>query len=417
MYARFRSHLLIPCAALLFSLAGCAPSGPKPPDGFVALFNGKDLNNFDVRNGTATYRVENGEIVGTTKQGSPNTFLTPKQEYGDFVLEFEVKTDPRLNSGVQIRSHEYEADVKARIWNGKEWVEREQKKGRFHGYQVEIANEKSADSGGIYDEARRGWLYQPTPETSPECSSAFKDNQWNKYRIVAEGVRIQTFVNGVKCADVIDPMDLTGYIGFQVHSFRGDSPAEVRWRNVFIQDNGKHVWKAVWDGKTMDGWTHRGGSQFEIKDGALHGFTVPGKSDSGFLIYDTPHKDIAARVQFRIDKGNSGFFFQVKQENLFGYEAEIDATQRTGGLWEVGGRHWITGPEDNKLVKEQGEWNDLAVAGLNGRVVIHLNGTKTVDLPDDPGISHEGHLAVQAHARMETSVWFRGIEIAEKVQP
>lgn len=402
--------------AIALASFGCASPGPRAPEGFVALFNGKDLDNFDIRNGTATYRVENGEIVGTTVEGSPNTFLTPKREYGDFILEFEVKTDPRLNSGVQIRSHEYEADTQTRIWNGTEWVDREQKKGRFHGYQVEISNEQAANSGGIYDEARRGWLYEPKPDNNPECSAAFKDTEWNKYRIVAEGVRIQTFVNGAKCADLIDPLDLSGYIGFQVHSFRGDTPTEVRWRNVFIQDNGRHVWKPVWDGKTMEGWTHRGGSPFTIENGALHGRTDPAKPDAGFLIHDTPHKDIAARVQFRIEKGNSGFFFQAKHENLWGYEAEIDGTKGTGGLFEVGGRRWVTGPEDNSLVKMD-DWNDLAVAGLNGRVVIHLNGTKTVDLPDDPGVSREGHLAIQAHARMDTSVWFRAIEVAEKVQP
>ncbi|MCW5964440.1 MAG: DUF1080 domain-containing protein [Bryobacterales bacterium] len=407
-------------ACLLFAgaflVASLASAQPQPPQGFTALFNGKDLKNFDIRNGTASYRVENFEIVGTTVDGSPNTFLTPKREYADFVLEFEVKTDVRLNSGVQIRSHEYPADTPSRIWNGREWIERVQKKGRFHGYQVEISNEKAANSGGIYDEARRGWLHQPTAENNPACATAFKDNQWNKYRVVAEGVRIQTFVNGVQCTDLIDPADLTGYIGFQVHQFKGDTPAEVRWRNVYIQDNGKHVWKPIWDGKTTKGWTHRGGSTFTIKDGAIHGKTNPDDRSVGVLIYDAPHKDIVSRLQFKIEEGNSGYFFQAKKDNLWGYEAEIDGTKGTGGLYEVGGRKWVTGPEDNALVKP-GDWSDLAVAGLNGRVVIHLNGSKTVDLPDDPGVSREGHLAIQAHGRMDTSVWFRSIEVLEKVRP
>lgn len=396
----------------LLALGSCG--GPAAPAGYVALFNGKDLNNFDVRNGTATFRVENAEIVGTTVEGSPNTFLSPKQEFADFVLEFEVKTDPRLNSGVQIRSHEYADNTPTRIWNGTEWVEREQKKGRFHGYQVEVSNEQAANSGGVYDEARRGWLYEPTVENNPACAAAFKDNEWNSYRVIAEGVRIQTFVNDVPCTDLIDPLDLSGHIGFQVHSFRGETPAEVRFRNIYIKDNGSHAWKPIWDGSTMDGWTHRGGSTFTITDGAIHGKTNPEDRSVGVMIYDTPHKDIVARLQFRIEDGNSGFFFQARKEDLWGYEAEIDATKGSGGLYEVGGRKWVTGPEDNALVKTDG-WNDLAISGQEGRVVIHLNGTKTVDLPDDPGVSSEGHLAIQAHGRMDTSVWFRAIEVLEKV--
>lgn len=388
---------------------------PKPPAGFTALFNGKDLKNFEIRSGTAKYRVENFELVGTTVQGSPNTFLMPKKEYGDFELLFEVKVDPRLNSGVQIRSHEYPTETEATIWNGREFVQRKFPKGRFYGYQVEISNTEAGNSGGIYDEARRGWLYEPTAAKDPECAKAFRDNEWNQYRVVAEGARIQTFVNGAKCTDLIDPMDLTGYIGFQVHQFNGDSPAEVRWRNIYIKDNGKHIWKRVFDGKTTKGWSYRGGSKFTIADGVIHGKTDPADPTVGVLIYDTPHKDIVSRLQFKIDSGNSGYFFRAKKDNLWGYEAEIDATKGTGGLYEVGGRKWVTGPEDNALVR-QGDWNDLAVAALGDRVVIHLNGRKTIDLPNDPGVSAEGHLAVQAHGRMETSVWFRNIEVLEKAR-
>ncbi len=406
-----------PALLLTASLIGTLWLGaqPRPPAGYTALFNGKDIRNFDVRSGHAKYRVENFELIGTTVEGSPNTFLTPKKEYGDFILEYEVKVDPRLNSGVQIRSHEYSGETKATIFNGKEFVERTFPKGRFHGYQVEISRTKSGNSGGIYDEARRGWLYEPTVADNPECAKAFRDNEWNHYKVIAEGARIQTFVNGAKCTDLIDSADLTGYIGFQVHSFKGDSPAEVRWRNVFIKDNGKHVWKPIFDGKTTKGWIHRGGSKFTVADGVIHGKTDPADPAAGVLIYDKPYKEIVSRLQFKIDSGNSGYFFIAKKDNLWGYEAEIDATKGSGGLYEVGGRKWVTQPEDNALVRKN-DWSELSVAYVGGRVVIHLNGRKTVDLPNDPGVSKEGYLALQAHGRMETSVWFRNIEVAEKVK-
>jgi hypothetical protein len=71
---------------------------------WVSLFDGKSLDGWVQKNGTATYRVENGAIVGRTAEGSPNSFLCTVKDYADFELEFEVKVDDALNSGVQIRS-------------------------------------------------------------------------------------------------------------------------------------------------------------------------------------------------------------------------------------------------------------------------------------------------------------------------
>ncbi|MGB0143523.1 MAG: 3-keto-disaccharide hydrolase, partial [Akkermansiaceae bacterium] len=73
-------------------------------EGWNELFNGKNLEGWTQRNGTATYRIEGNAIVGKTMDGSPNSFLCTDKLYGDFELTFEVKVDNRLNSGVQIRS-------------------------------------------------------------------------------------------------------------------------------------------------------------------------------------------------------------------------------------------------------------------------------------------------------------------------
>jgi len=201
--------------------------------GWTSLFDGKTLDGWVVRSGSAKYTVEDGTIVGTTVKGSPNTFLCTEKEYGDFILEFEVKVDPRLNSGVQIRSHAYDTEKVT-------WIERDGKKrkrvfpaGRVHGYQVEIATAERGTSGGIYDEARRGWLQNIVDD--PAASKAFKDNQWNKYRVECRGDSIKTFVNGVPCADLKDSMDKSGFIGLQVHGVQGDPHYQVRWRNLRIQ--------------------------------------------------------------------------------------------------------------------------------------------------------------------------------------
>ena len=154
-------------------------------------------------------------IVGTTAEGSPNSFLCTTEDYGDFILMFQVKVDPRLNSGVQIRS------LSKPDYNN----------GRVHGYQVEI--DSDGDSGYVYDEARRGWL--STERDNQVDRGAFRVDEWNSYVVVCEGDRIQTFVNGYPVADLTDDMTAEGFIGLQVHAFNGDSPAEVRWKNIYIK--------------------------------------------------------------------------------------------------------------------------------------------------------------------------------------
>ncbi|MCH8217648.1 MAG: DUF1080 domain-containing protein [Planctomycetes bacterium] len=185
------------------------------PANFVPLFDGKSLEGWEQKNGTAHYEVEDGAIKGTTVEGSPNSFLCSKP-FSDFELHFEVLVDSRLNSGVQIRSNSLP----------------EYRNGRVHGYQVEIATNGTA--GFIYDEARRGWLSED--RTDPAAQAAFKDGEWNRYRVVCVGDSIRTWVNGVPVAEVVDSMTATGFFGLQVHSLPGDSPAWVKWRNIEIKE-------------------------------------------------------------------------------------------------------------------------------------------------------------------------------------
>jgi len=197
-------------------------------ENWVSLFDGKTLDGWTRRGGEATYRIEGGAIVGTTipgkelrgkrVSGTPNTFLCTDRVYGDFILELEFKVDPAMNSGVQIRSNSYKA----------------YKNGRVHGYQVEIDPSDRAWTGGIYDEGRRGWLFDL--EDKEEAGKAFKQNEWNHFRVEARGDNIKTWVNGVPAADLTDSMTLRGFIALQVHGSKAAEPKEVRWRNIRIQD-------------------------------------------------------------------------------------------------------------------------------------------------------------------------------------
>ncbi|MHC4352288.1 MAG: family 16 glycoside hydrolase [Planctomycetota bacterium] len=203
---------------------------------WVDLFDGKTLSGWTIHSGFAKYEVQDGTILGTAVEGSPNSFLCTEKEYGDFILEFEVKCDPKLNSGVQIRSQiaEKETFFVFRGRNG-EPATRRVPPDRVYGYQVEIAS-SPGNSGGIYDEARRAFFLAGVGD-SPQAARALKNNEWNKYRIECKGSSIKTWINGIACADLKDSMDAKGTIGLQVHGVGRDfQPYEVRWRNIRIRE-------------------------------------------------------------------------------------------------------------------------------------------------------------------------------------
>jgi len=220
----------------LISLAGCN-SSKSQDEGWTYLFDGETLNGWSVHSGFAKYRVEDGTIVGTAVKGSPNTFLCTEQEFGDFILEFEVLLkDPELNSGVQFRSMIAREEMVFWFRNNEGTPEpRTYPADRVYGYQVEIANASVGSSGGVYDEARRAFMPW-RPEAGSEASKAFKDNQWNQYRIECKGNSIKTMVNGIVCADFRDSLNDSGIIGLQVHDVGdNETPFEVRWRNIRIK--------------------------------------------------------------------------------------------------------------------------------------------------------------------------------------
>lgn len=195
--------------------------------GWTPLFDGTSLSGWIQKNGTATYRVEDGAIIGKTNEGSPNSFLCSEQEYADFELEFEVKVHRQLNSGVQLRSKTREPRS-------------DEKFGRVYGPQVEIeaSGANGALSGYVYGEATGlGWL---TPQERLKPHKHLRDGEWNAYRVVCQGPRIQTWINGAPIEDLTHAATYEthpkGFIGLQVHGIKaGTGPYEVAWRNIRIR--------------------------------------------------------------------------------------------------------------------------------------------------------------------------------------
>lgn len=184
--------------------------------GWTSIFNGKDLSGWSQKNGQATYSVQDGSVLGQTAKNSPNSFLCSEKNYADFELTFDVKVDEGLNSGVQIRSKSLP----------------DHDNGRVHGPQVEIET-GPAEAGYVYGEATgRGWLSPHQPPTD-----AMKNDGWNRFVVRAVGPRIQTWINGQKIEDIVDPESYQeGFIGLQVHGVGERGPFEVRWRDIRIKE-------------------------------------------------------------------------------------------------------------------------------------------------------------------------------------
>ncbi len=391
----YPERIILTCAVLgafgfISLLLSRRTHGAAEEEGFVPLFDGKTLNGWRKAGGGATYKVEDGCIVGEVGPGA-NTFLCTEKTFGDFILKLEAKFDVPGNSGVQFRSHQRE-------------------NGRVFGYQFEIDPSDRAYTGGIYDEARRGWLFPLADK--PEAQKAFKRDDWNSFVIEARGPRLRTWVNGVACADLIDTMDMEGFIALQVHAGR---QGRIRWKNIRIKEWGKSQWQPLWDGKTFDGWRQIGGGKWSVENGEIVGANVKTEAQHGHLITKEPFTNFAVRLKFKATQGNSGLYFRVEEggfAGVKGFQAEIDPQNDVGGLYETDGRAWVVKPkpEDVKKWLKVNEWNEMSVVALGDRLVVHVNGHKTADIVDDKG-RKQGYIALQLHGGQDVDVRFKDVEM------
>jgi len=243
-------------------------------DGWITLFNGRNLDGWTQHGGKAIYRVDDDQIVGVPVPNTPNSFLCTQRTFKDFILELEFKPMTGLNSGVQVRSEVF-PEARSVQAGGKTF---KIPADRVHGYQIEIDPSERAWTGGIYDEGRRGWL-KDLKDNEP-ARKAFKANDWNRFRIECRGDTIKTWLNGVPAAEIHDDMTPAGLIALQVHGIGKDpKQLEVRWRNLRLKDLSTPAfaderedpnwtgpayqalpalegqgWQYLFDGKSLDGW-------------------------------------------------------------------------------------------------------------------------------------------------------------------
>ena len=387
-------QIVLPLLTLLALYISTVPGSGAGREALKSLFDGKSLDLFEER-GEAIWKIEEGVIVGESGKGG-HGWLCTKKSYGDFIFELEVRPDSG-NSGVQVRSHFKDKDVMV-------------------GHQIEVDPGKRAWSGGLYEQGRRGWLQNLT--NNPTARAAFKADEWNHYRIVCQGDSIRSWINGVAATDYLDAMDLDGLIALQVHAGKN---VRVRFRNLRLQELGRHTWKPIWDGNTLAGWHPIGKGRWEVVDGVIRGTHDASEKDFGHLVTDSSYDDFTVRLKYKAISGNSGLYFRIEEKGfsgVSGFQAEIDPEKDAGGLYETNGRSWVSQPkpEDVKRWYKANDWNTMTVYAHGNRIAVDVNGHRSAELPNDPGRKN-GKFALQLHGGQKGEIYFKDIEILTPAAP
>lgn len=395
----------------IFAILNSKAQGPEK--GWKNLFDGKSFTGWKKLAGNAEYKIEDGAIVGITVANSPNTFLATEEEYGDFIIEMDVKLeDSTINSGIQFKS-QYDSA-------GREG------KGLVYGYQFELDPSSRKWTGGIYDEARRGWLYPLT--FNPKGQNAFKHGVYNKIKIESIGNTIKTWVNGTLTGYLVDTLSEEGFIGLQVHSV--GKPEQVGkkmyWKNIrmkvanlkptaipkdmyvmnlipnsltkYEMSNG---WRLLFDGSTAKGWRSARVNSFpekgwEIENGEISVLPFNGgeSANGGDIVTEEEFSAFDLNFEFKYAPGaNSGVKYFVtlaenSQGSAIGLEYQVlddklhpdakagrDGNRTLSSLYDL-----ITAKKQERFLKPVGQWNHgRVVVYPNNHVEHYLNGIKVLE--------------------------------------
>lgn len=396
---------------ILFTPGFC--HGQDSSGGWESLFNGKDLQGWRELNGKHIWEAKDGMIVGTMVLGQPNGFLCTDREFQDFIFECEVSIDTLMNnSGIEFRN------VATPDYQDKRNPFPE---GRVHGYQAEIDPKPQKWSGSIYEEGgTRGWIYL-TAEVNRDAQKEFRNNQWNKYRIEANGNSMRTWINGFPASNLVDNKFPKGFIGLQLHANQPNDPPgvyQVRFRNFRIKTTNltfsppdkitvinlipndlseqekSNGFSLLWDGKTTAGWKAVYSKKFpdeawEIKDGELR--TAPGQAKNAHIVTKKKYDAFELKFDFKITDGaNSGIKFFVNDANenkrpatsSLEYQvvddARIDASDVSRMLGSMADIKSSAKPRG--VTKRTGEWNQGMIKVHPSRLVEYwLNGYKILE--------------------------------------
>jgi hypothetical protein len=377
-------------------------------DGFRPLFDGQTLAGWE--GNTDYFRVQDGVLIsGRLDRDIPhNNFLCTTERFDNFDLRLEVRMNGRRNNGgIQIRTERVPLHYEV------------------SGYQADIGEWPPENTkfvwGGMYDETRRNKYLSPAREDIPDFVQI---TDWNDYRVLADGPRIQIWVNGVLTTDFAETQAVpgTGRICVQIH---GGPAAEVWHRNIRIKVLNTHP---LFDGQTLAGWEGNP-EYFRVEDGAI----VAGRLDRAipnneFLCTTKEYGDFELTLQAKMagEVNNGGIQFRTvripNHHEVSGYQADIGAVGTNEAPVPVWGALYDETRRDRYLVaalpelasfSSMTEWNDYRLVARGPRIQIWINGRQTTDFTETSHVSESGLICLQIHGGRPAEVWHRDLWISE----
>ncbi len=366
-----------------------------PPEGFTALFNGKDLSgwhgmgHFDPRKLAAMsdqeraqkreadmasvlehWRVEDGELVND----GHGAYLTTDREFGDIEFWIDYRTVPKADSGIYLR-----ATPQIQIWDFTE-----------EGGKWSIGADKG--SGGL-------WNNSPgSPGKDPLVLADKPFGQWNRVRVIQVGARTTVYLNDQLVVDHAiwqnfwdrnNPLFPRGVIQLQTHG------GEIRWRNIFVREipadeanrilasHGDQGFESIFNGQDLTGWAGAA-ENYEVREGAI--VCQPGKG--GTLYTEAQYGDFVARMEFRLPPGgNNGLAIRYPGSGDPAYAAmcelqvldsedpryaSLDPRQYHGSAYGM-----VAAARG--FLRETGEWNSQEVTVQGSKIRVELNGNVILD--------------------------------------
>lgn len=391
----------------------------RPPKGFTALFNGRDLDGWKglVENPVkraqmsqeelAQVQVKADSIMKThwkvedgilTFDGDGFHHLCTTKDYSDFEMLVDWKIEKNGDSGLYLRG-----SPQVQIWDPEQW---------------------KIGSGGLYNN-------QKGP-SEPLVIADHPIGEWNTFRIKMVGDRVTIHLNGVLVVDNVvlenywerdKPIYSTGQIELQAHN----SP--LYFRSIYIREIPREepLFKGeLFNGKDLTGWQPIGSPEgsWQVKDGIL--FT-DGKG-GGWLSTTNEFDNFKLELEFRVPEGgNSGVFLRAPHEGdpaYTGMEIQVldDYAEKYANLkaWQYTGSIYAIQAPSSRASKKANQWQKMIIVCNGPKVTVILNGVEIINTnlidfmhkeKSNPGIKRrKGFIGLQNHS---TKIEYRNIRLQE----